>query len=361
MDVPGRACGADLPQLLWPTETLRALFVAGLELLVGVGTVFLLVVLCEVLATQRQRVHAEFARQCVHGALERERALHVSRGAERGHRASVRIHGGLGGAHVGAGVHLVVDLARPGEPAADAHHHLAFHRDGRERAVLLRGERHALDRGGAVTAVDLLTFAIEHAAHRLAGFARQCRRDVGGHRRAVLRTEPAAHVVLDHAHLRLPEAKRLGEVVARVEDPLRGFPHGELVAGPVGHGAVGLQARVQLDRGAILAADDDMGRLDRLVHVAALLHARVVLARVPVFADSGCVGSQGGLDRDRMRQLLQRQGNGARRTLGGLAPLGAYGGDRLAHVANRRVEQLSAVKSNAVNVSAEQHCVNAGQ
>ncbi len=80
-----------------------------------------------------------------------------------------------------------------------------------------------------------------------------------------------------------------------------------------------------------------------------------------MFADSGCVGSQGGLDRDRMRQLLQRQGNGARRTLGGLAPLGAYGGDRLAHVANRRVEQLSAVKSNAVNVSAEQHCVNAGQ
>ena len=106
------------------------------------------------------------------------------------------------------------------------------------------------------------------AANGQLGFARERRGDVCGRARAVLRAEAAAHVLLDDAHLCELETECFGEIGAGVENALRGFPDGELIAEPFGHRPVRLHCAVQRNRSAILATHDDIGSRDRGVYVA---------------------------------------------------------------------------------------------
>ena len=95
------------------------------------------VALREVLLAKRDGIDLQFPRERVHGAFETERALHVSRAAERRHAARVDVREGLLGADVRAGVHLVIDLAGAAFPAADAERDVDARDDRRERAVRL--------------------------------------------------------------------------------------------------------------------------------------------------------------------------------------------------------------------------------
>ena len=79
--------------------------------------------------------------------------------------------------------------------------------------------------------------------------------------RRELRPEPARAADVH----RLP---LVGEIAAGVENPLRGFPDGELIAEPFGHRPVRLHCAVQRNRSAILATHDDIGSRDRGVYVA---------------------------------------------------------------------------------------------
>ena len=95
-------------------------------------------------------------------------------------------------------------------------------------------------------------------------------------RRAVLRAEAPAHVLLDDTDMRELEAKGARDVAACHEDSLRRLPHGDASALPLGDGAVRLERSMKSDRRAILAFDDDVGAAECGIGVATLCDARRV-------------------------------------------------------------------------------------
>ena len=238
-----------------------------------------------------------------------------------------------------AGVHLVEDLRGAALPAADAERDQRIEHERGEGAVLSRGDGDLLHCGRPVAAVGLFGAAVVDAAHGRAKRAREQRGGVGVCAGAVLGAEAAPHVVLDHPHLRLRHAECLGDVAAHAEDPLRGLPHGELVAIPLADGAVRLERGVQCHLRAVLARDRHFGVCEAARDVTALYD--VGFGGVAFAAHERRVGRDGVVHGHRMRRGLDdnRGGNHARGTLGGVQRFRADGGERLAGVRHLALEE----------------------
>ena len=183
----------------------------------------------------------------------------------------------------------------PAEPSADAERDRRVEHDRGERSVALGAERDALSRRRPIAGVGLFAFAVENAAHRAAeSSSTSATAMYVGVRRAVLRAEAAAHVVLDDANAMTAAGRtRSARSRARDEDALRRFPDGEASARPVGDGAVRLERRVQRDGRAILARDRDVGVAQSGVDVAARRRSRGELrGRLPRGRTSGAFGGE---------------------------------------------------------------------
>jgi hypothetical protein len=200
---------------------------------------------------------------------------------------------------------------------------LGIERDRDETAVALRAERDALDRAGPIARVALLGVAVVHAAHGAAGGAgKQCG-DERVRARAGLRAEAAAHVLEQHAHVRVRQVERARQIVPRVEDALRGFPHREPAAHPFGDGGVGLERRVERRGRAVLARDHDVGALERGGGVAALGDLRIA---------QEIVAGERVLSGHRVGGALVLGDDRRERALGVARGVGAHGGQRLSGV-----------------------------
>ena len=99
-------------------------------------------------------------------------------------------------------------------------------------AATLPADPQLLERRGAVARRDVLLIAGEDAARGPAELHREERRDDRVLPHTALRAEAAAHVVADHADLRVRQLQRDLESLPDTEDVLRRLVHGELIAVP---------------------------------------------------------------------------------------------------------------------------------
>ncbi len=213
----------------------------------------------DVLATQLKRIHAERLGERVQSHLEPDRTLGVTRRAKRGHRCAVHEGERLVRAHIGALIQLVIDLAGAAFPSPDAKRDFGHKIDRGEYAIFGGADREALQTRRPVAGVDLLTSAINDTGHSATESFGEERGDVGMRGGVVLGAEAAAHGLADHADVGERDAEVLGEIVAHAENSLRAFPHREMIAIPLGDGAMWLECGVEHAGRAHLARDGDIG------------------------------------------------------------------------------------------------------
>jgi hypothetical protein len=129
---------------------------------------------------------------------------------------------------------------------------------------------------------------VQHQLDRKAGLLRQTRADESLGVRRELAAEPAAHVLRDHPDVCCGNLERLRVAVAAAVDGLRGHPRGQLVAVPLTHGAMGLEAHMRDDVRGIGLLDDVRGLLEARIEVAGLLRGSG--PGVAAHEDNGRVG-----------------------------------------------------------------------
>ncbi len=138
-----------------------------------------------------------------------------------------------------------------------------------DTTVAVRAQLHRLDRFGpvAVRGEHLRTGQLQ--LHRPPDHARGHRRE-GGRRPAIaLAAEAAAHIRVDHPHVRLRQAEHPGQRLVRPADALGRVPHRQMVAVPACDCGVRLHRVVVLDRGRVGRLDAHLRRRQRPVRVAA--------------------------------------------------------------------------------------------
>ena len=237
----------------------------------------------QVLDPELDRIHVHLVGELVHHDLGDERALRMAGRAHRPLLARVDEH-------------VLVRPAAIRDPI-DVRQREAGRRAGAARAPRLGVERrddavgrHAgFDaRGGRrpIAGREMLFLAIEHQLDRRVGLLREPGADQAfGADAQRLAAKAAAHVLADDADVGLRNAERGREVLARAVDALRRDPDRQLVAVPLAHGAVRLEADVRddvrrvgfLERvGRRLEAGRQIAGLLRLplAHVAAGEHRR---------------------------------------------------------------------------------------
>ena len=230
-----------------------------------------------VAATKLQRVHLQLHRQLVDQALQAERPLDESGGAERCHRWGVELGAVLDGLHVRAGVQALHRSSRRRHPAVvptEAGDVLADERD--ERAIALGADREALDGGVAVAGGEVFLPPGEGAADGPAGTAGQFGRDERVVAGIVLGAEAAAHVFADHPHLVGRHAEVASDPLAYAPDVLGRGVDDERVALPRAHRLVGLEGVVQHRLRAVFGLDHHVGLGQRGLDVAAGVAAGVL-------------------------------------------------------------------------------------
>ena len=150
---------------------------------------------------QLERVDAELCRQLVEDALERPGSLDEPGRAEGGHRRDVQLGAVLDRPDVLAGVEQLRRPCRRRQPARPAERAGVLAAERGQRPVGPSRRGHALARGVAVAADDVLLAPGERAAHRAARPLRQLGREENVIADAGLGPEAAAHELADHPHL----------------------------------------------------------------------------------------------------------------------------------------------------------------
>ena len=265
--------GAARPHLVAPLPVRLGALVALHQVLRRVRLVVVRVRVVQL--PKLERIHLQLRRELVEDALEPERALDEAGRAEGLHRRRVQLGRREHGADVLAVVehpHRPVRRRRPAVPPGCVHV-LAGQRD--ERPVRARCRGQALDRRVPVAGREVLLAAGERAAH---GTSRPPG-ELGGHEgvvvRAVLRAEAAAHELADDAHLVGRETELRRNLVAHAPDELGRDVDVETIAAPLANGLMCLERAVEHCLRPELGLDDEVGLRDRLVHVAALVPARL--------------------------------------------------------------------------------------
>ncbi len=175
------------------------------------------------LIAQVDGVHAELHRQLVHGLLQGEGALRMTRSAHGRRRTGVdedvvlfRVQGSR-----------FVEVRRwPGAASARAASRGAVgdQMDGGDGAVLLRSDAQRLVGTGAIADGEMLLLAIEHQPHRCARLLRERCRHYTGIARSELGAETAAHEFRDDAHLCQRNLKEASKLFAHAGRALRRSP-----------------------------------------------------------------------------------------------------------------------------------------
>ena len=167
---------------------------------------------------------------------------------------------------------------------------------------------------------------VEREPHRAARRPRELGREERLDSRSLLAAEAPSDVLGEHAHLLRVEAEAARQLAARVEDPLRRDPGGELVAVPARDGGVRLERCLDVCRRLARELHPDLGGREGAVRIAADRLGRVLREALLVESARGVerrehlvVGSQRG---DACRGGLGRVGRDGRDGLPGPRRLG---------------------------------------
>ncbi len=185
----------------------------------------------QVLPPELRRIHPELRREHVHRAFDERRGLRAPRAAVRCDRGGVRHHAAAGardgGEAIDAGEHLLRSRGHEGADRVGAHVREELDAHPHEGAVARGPQLHPLDLRASVREVEHALRARFDPAHRSPQDLRRA-----GHHEVLgvdleLGAEASPDVGRDGAHLPLPHAEGLGEVVAHVERDLRRDVDGE--------------------------------------------------------------------------------------------------------------------------------------
>ncbi len=335
--IAGRLAGGAVA----PAELLRALLVSLAQSLGGVGLAAVrLGDLAVVVQAEVERVEPALAGQQVERLLERPGALHVAGGPVR-----------PGGVGVDVGVVLLrldvralVDFLQGGGGAAPgrvgAHRGDILHVEGGEGAVLFAAGLDGHDVVRTVAHRVGLFLAVEDRLHGPAQPPGGQRRQHGVLVEPELRAEAAAAVQADDPDVGDGDVEGAGQGLAVGMDGLGGVPDGELVAPPLGHTAMGFQARVHLAGRAVGFLHHEVGLGEALFEVAPAVVADAAAHQVAFLMDLRGVFPEGGLGVEDEGQLFVVNLDELEGVVGGVLVHGHHGGHFLAHVAQGGAEQL---------------------
>ena len=230
-------------------------------------------ILGKIAEPQLQRIHLQAIRQFVDDDFRDEKALRMAWRPEGALRSRVDVDVAMGSTPVRPDV----DLIRQREPRAGAgaasSPRLRVPRN--EFALRIRARAHLRVRRRTVPGDQVLGLAVEHDLDRRVRRFRELRGDEDLHVLSELAPESTAHVIGNHAHVRLRHLQRVREAFTRRIDPLGRHPRRQLVAVPLAEAAVRLEAGVGLHLCLIQALDHVLRCLQGRLDVPLLLERRL--------------------------------------------------------------------------------------
>ena len=204
----------------------------------------------------------------------------MARRTERARRAGIDRHARL----LHARVRNLVDVrrwkrrtasSRGCRPArGEARAAEGIHLVGEQRSIRRRAQFHLLKSRWPIPDRERFIQPRQHQFHRRAGRLREARRQRPFHAGPELRSETAAHVIADHAHLALRHLHVIGDPVAHAENALGRGPDRDLLRRERDRVAMRLERMMQLHLGLERVLNDRRRVRETFGDVAVFAHLR---------------------------------------------------------------------------------------